>query len=153
MIARLHRQHLKYFNPHDEQIAMNDLLKDETYVNQMLETDAYAIIVDGVVICIAGVMPKTQYIGLAWAVLSKDIGRNMVMCTRAISDFLLKSNYDRIETPVRRDFVNGHRWVKLMGFVNETPETGMKYYGYHGETYDLYALYTKELNNGQTQPL
>lgn len=153
MIYTLGRHHLAHFDPHDEQIATHELLKDEAYIEQMLATDSYAIVKNGKVICLAGVMPKTEYIGLAWAILSKSVGTDMLTCTRAISDFLLKSKYARIETPVRRDFSNGHRWVRMMGFCNETPEHGMKYYGYNGETYDMYALYPKEANNGKAQPL
>jgi hypothetical protein len=64
----------------------------------------------------------------------------MIGATRAVKAFMDQNNHiPRMETAVRRDFAEGHRWAQMLGFVNETLEIGMKNYGIDGATYDLYA--------------
>lgn len=127
-----------------EQEFMYDLLKDDSYIDLLASTKAKTVIVEGRVLVCAGVMPITDYMGKAWLLMSKHAGRDLLKLTREVGDFLNKTNYARIETPVMRSYKNGHRWCKILGFVNETPEIGMRNYGFEGETYDLYAMYPKE---------
>ena len=117
---------------------------NEDYHALLMTGDARTVI-DGMdVLLCAGVHPMTDTWGRAWALVSQRMGRKMVFITKQIKLFLSAQPYDRIDTPVRREFDNGHRWCDLMGFVKETNEIGMRHFGIDGSTYDLYAMYPKE---------
>lgn len=129
---------------------MRELFDLPEYQDLLMVGEGHTAFHNGKIIVSAGVFPLTDYMARAWAIMSATGGRAIVPASRAIYDFLKKSDYVRIDTPVRRDFVNGHRWCQLLGFTNETPENGMKYYGFEGETYDLYAFFPKEQDHGRT---
>ena len=141
--------HLRHIELQPDQEHVKELFERPEYQELLLTDEGYTILHNGTVIVCAGVFPMTDTIGRAWAFVSKDAGRALLPTSRAISDFFKKTHYARIDTPVRRGFINGHRWCKLLGFVNETPEQGMKYYGFDGDTYDLYAFYPKEYGHGE----
>jgi hypothetical protein len=118
------------------QIGVMDYLNDD-YAEILLSGESQTAIVNGQVIAIAGVLQLTFNRWQAWALMTEKSGKYMLQCTRAIDDFLDKFEGERIETPVRHDFKAGHRWAKMLGFKNETPNGMIKYD--NGETYDLYA--------------
>jgi GNAT superfamily N-acetyltransferase len=72
----------------------------------------------------AGIIKLWTGRGIAWALLSKHVHRReMLYITRWILCFLVWCEQDmdlrRIETPVRCDFPQAHRWAEMLGFVNE----------------------------------
>jgi len=136
--------HLDFINLQEHQKHMKELFDVAEYQELLLTGEAHTAFGETDIALIAGVYPLTNYIARAWALIGDTPGRDLLYATRAIGDFLKQTHYDRIETPVMRDFTKGHRWCKALGFINETPEIGMKYYGFNGETYDLYAFYPKE---------
>lgn len=148
IITQFNPEHLQHIEIQPDQAHVLELFERPEYTALLLEGEAYTIIHEGQIILCAGVFPITDYMGRAWALVSQDAGRALLPASRAIYDFFKKSSYVRIDTPVRRTFINGHRWCKLLRFVNETPECGMKYYGFDGETYDLYAFFPQEHNHG-----
>lgn len=78
----------------------------------------------------------------AWALLSKNLGaRGMLIVTRAAQREFALGRFRRIEAYVDRSFVAGHHWVRMLGFVNETPD-GMRGFTPEGATMDLYARVT-----------
>ena len=139
-----HPVHLRHINIQKAQEHAINLFAHDEYTNMLMMGEGYTLIHKGEIILCAGIFPAADHMGKVWAFLSEDIGTGLIPATRLIHDFLIKSVYVRIETPVRRDFINGHRWCNLLGFVNETPDTGMKKYGFDGETYDLYAYFPEE---------
>jgi len=141
MLVKFNPAHLNYFSIQKEQGYMSGLMEDESYQELMVSNGAMSIVSGGRVLLIGGVLAKTTTTGEAWSVLSCEIGREFVTVSRIVHDFLMQSGYIRMETAVRRDYVKGHRWAKLLGFVNETPSSGMRYYGLNLQTYDMYALY------------
>ena len=100
--------------------------------------EAYTGIVDGKVIIIAGSLNVHDHIGMVWTLLSQGSERHLFSITKAIKEWLDRQKIPRLETTVRHDFKAGHKWAKMLGFINETPE-GMERYGTDGKTYDLYA--------------
>ena len=136
--------HLKYLTLQDAQAADLETLGTPEYQELLLRGESFTLINNGDVIMCCGVFPLTASAGRAWALVDKDAGRGLIVASRKISAFFKKSKYARIDTTVERGFVNGQRWCKLIGFINETPN-GMKHYGDAGETYDLYGLYTAEM--------
>jgi len=139
--------HLNHINVQEDQKHVLELFDQTEYQELLLCGEAYTVLHKGRIVVIAGVFPLTDYMGRAWAVVSADAGRDLLPASRIIADFLKNSSYVRIDTPVRRAFVNGARWCELLKFINETPTTGMKHYGYDGETYDLWA-YFPEVKHG-----
>jgi hypothetical protein len=153
MIVKFNPKHLKHIQVQEAQKHVATLLESPEYHDLLMTGEAYTVIENGEILCCAGVFPITDYMGRAWAIMSKHSGVTMLLLTRSIIRFLKKSDYVRIDTPVRRGFRNGHRWCKAIGFINETPENGMKYYGFDGDTYDLYAIYPKEIrDHGRLKP-
>lgn len=133
--------HLDGFDLQEEQVFMNKYLMSEDYIIQLTDmNDAYSIVYEGKVYAIAGCCKVYDHLGMVWALLSKDTS-NLYGVTKEIRKWLDSQDIPRMETAVRRDFEKGHRWARLLGFVNETPETGMKKFGLNGETCDLYARY------------
>lgn len=132
--------HLLGFKPQREQMIINKYLQDETYIQTVAEHGiAWTGIDDGEVKLIAGIFQPHNHIGMAWAILSEGSQTSLFSMTKHIKSYLNSCDIPRIETAVRRDFKDGHRWANMLGFTNETPDRGMISYGIDGETYDLYA--------------
>lgn len=136
--------HLRHLKVQDDQKSAIELLGNPEYINLLHTGPAYTGIIGNRIAVCAGVFPLTDQIGRAWALLGQDMGRDMLPITRKVAAFISSTKYDRVETPVRRGFIQGHRWCKMLGFVNETPEIGMRRYGFNGETYDLYSFLPEE---------
>jgi hypothetical protein len=75
---------------------------------------------------------------MAWALISKDAGRHMVGVHKAVSGFLAGAKWRRIEASVDVGFAAGERWLKMLGFVCETPKPMRAYRPDGGDCY-LYA--------------
>lgn len=132
--------HLEGFDLQEDQIFMNKYMMDPDYIKQIGElSEAYSGIIDGKVYAVAGVFKPHDHLGMVWALLSKDANMYLTSITKRIKSWLDAETTPRLETAVRRDFEQGHRWAKMLGFVNETPEYGMKKYGIDGSTCDLYS--------------
>ena len=130
--------HLKGFDVHDDLAHIREYLQDDSYGDLLASMDmSYSAIVDGNVIAIAGFYPAGKGRFLAWTLMSKDTGKYMLRATREVLQIINGMDYRRIETPVKRDFLAGHKWMRLLGFENETPN-GMRNYE-DGMTFDLYA--------------
>ena len=72
----------------------------------------------------AGVIKLWTGRAVAWALLSRHVHRReMLYITRWVLCILAWCEQDmelkRIETPVRCDFPQAHRWAEMLGFVNE----------------------------------
>ena len=131
--------HLENFEVHEWQKDIKEYFSRE-YADLLSMGHAYTGIIDKRVVAMAGVSQLAPTRWQAWALMSSDTKDCMLKITRQIKTFLDEFKGFRVETPVHHDFKQGHRWIKMLGFKNETPG-GMKGYGLNGETYDLYARY------------
>lgn len=134
--------HLSNIDLHESMGFMNEYLDNADYANLLVSGIGYSGIVDGRTVLASGLLQTGTYKATAWALVGKDAGKYMLKATREIERQIRQSPYKRIETPVLRSFKEGHRWMKILGFENETPN-GMKYWGEDGKTYDMYARYKK----------
>jgi hypothetical protein len=91
----------------------------------------------GEVLACAGIVPVGGPRAILWAFLSAKAGAHMLGLTRIARVLLRDSEFDRVETTVRADFEAGHRFARLAGFVDETPN-GMPKYSAEG-AHHLYA--------------
>lgn len=130
--------HLKGLKLNEFQEFSAPFLDDENYVTMLLEGVAYTAIDGDIVLGCGGMMQITQNRWQAWALVSTATRGKMLKATALVRKFLNEHPVVRLETVVRHDFENGHRWAKALGFVNETPN-GMKKYYEDGCDYDLYA--------------
>lgn len=135
MIVPYKPDHLLALNLQPEQENVGAII-DQSYANS-LDTEVSFTAIDGdKIIACGGLVEMWENRGLAWMVLS-DIAKNyMLQLTRAIMRYLRVAKYRRIETAVRSNFLEGHRWADLLGFKYEGTMRG---YGISGDDYDLYA--------------
>lgn len=88
------------------------------------------------VLAIAGVLPRWQGVGMAWAWLGLGWRRHARVITDAVRASLDVSPYDRIEAGVRCDYARGHAWMQRLGFELETPLA--RRWGPDGADYSIY---------------
>lgn len=96
-------------------------------------------VVDGRVIAAAGVLEVWEGRGIAWALLSRHAGAHMVAIHRAVAGFLAQCPLPRVEAFVDADFAAGMRWMRALGFENETPTGPMRKYTPGGRDCYLFA--------------
>lgn len=128
--------HLIGLEVHGELSHIQEYL-NEDYAQLLASGAAYTAIAEGKVIGIAGTINAGNGRFIAWALLTEESGKYMISITREVKKFLDSLNARRVETTVKHDFELGHKWMRLLGFKNETPN-GMKNYD-NGVTFDLYA--------------
>lgn len=73
---------------------------------------------DQIIAC-AGVLQYWPGRGEAWAFLAKDSGKHFVAIHRAVRSFFSSFDMARIEAAVDKQFIQGQRWVELLGFDME----------------------------------
>ena len=86
----------------------------------------------GKILLCGGVVTIGSYMGIGWAVLSKDAWLYMTPLHYATKRFLDASGLRRIEATVEEGFTEGCRWMRLLGFKFEGNMPG---YGTKGETH------------------
>ena len=94
-------------------------------------------VVDGEPIAIAGILPRWEGVGMAWAWLSRDWRKYARAITDRIMAELDASPLRRIELAVKVGYDRGDAWAKRLGFVVET-ECAKKW-GPDGSDYRLYV--------------
>lgn len=97
-------------------------------------SEAYSIIDNDKVICIAGLTKVNEFRVQVWAIMSSLTKGKMFGVTRHVNQFLNSKKYDRIEVTIKTDFLLGHKWALALGFERECT---MEKYAY-GQSFDLY---------------
>ena len=95
-----------------------------------IEQSGYAFTVmheDAVLVCF-GCVEVWEDRATAWTLVSKHAGPHMLVITRIISGALLAAKWRRVEAYVDAGFDAGMRWLKVLGFHNETPDAPMRAY-------------------------
>ena len=92
---------------------------------------------NGQVVAVAGIMPKWEGSGLAWAWLAKGWRKHARVITEEVQRGLDATPLERVEAAVRVDFERGHAWAKRLGFELET--LAARKWGADGATYSIYA--------------
>lgn len=108
----------------------------------LIPTDnAKTVVVDDAVMACLGTIQFWQGRHEAWASISTKSGPFMRAVTSAARD-IIRAVPGRVECTVRTDFMQGNRWVKLLGFEIENPPGVLKGYGPYGEDHHAYAFHT-----------
>lgn len=115
-------------------------LKDlpyEYYVSAQNLKHSYTIMIGEQPYACVGVSPYWKNRGEVWAIIDREVGYFFLAIIRKMKELLAAVDLDRIEATIEKDFKQGHRLAKLMGFELEA-ET-MRKYGENGLDYSLYA--------------
>ncbi len=98
----------------------------------------YSMINDaGKILMCGGVALYWKDRGEAWAVRTKDCGKDFVGIVRLSKKIMWDTPIKRIEACIETTFPEGHRWIKLLGFKLEAPL--LKSYYQNGADVSLYA--------------
>ena len=81
---------------------------------------------DKVIAC-AGIIKLWEGRCMVWSYLADDAGKYMPAIHKATKRMLDVVEFSRIEAVVDEGFVEGHRWIKMLGFELETQEPMRKY--------------------------
>lgn len=99
---------------------------------------------EGIIIGCGGIVPLWQGRSVAWTLLSVHVKRHMVVATKYARAALESCGVARVEMYVKKDFPQGHRWARMLGFDLEA-ETMRAFYP-DGSDFSLYAR-TKKWHN------
>jgi len=101
--------------------------------------NSYTIIHGNRVVFCGGVATVDVGRGLAWSVLSPNIGGYGLLAVTKFAKRLFNFvNHRRIEMDVDSDFEQGHRWARMLGFDLECERR--KSYTKQGKDAALYAM-------------
>lgn len=76
---------------------------------------------DDVLLC-GGCVEVWPHRAMAWTLVSRSAGAHMVAITRIVAGYLLAAKWRRVEAYVDEGFAPGLRWMRLLGFVQETAQ-------------------------------
>jgi len=138
-IVAFRPEHVRALELQDAQRYFVGDISGEDY-GRMLAQSPYAFsAIDGDrVIGCSGCVEIWDNRAMAWALISKDAGRNMVGIHKAVAGFLAGAKWRRIEAYADEGFVAGARWLTMLGFQRETPEP-MRAYRPDGGNCFLYS--------------
>lgn len=80
---------------------------------------AYSLVDGAEVIACSGIMHMWENRAQVWALISERSGRCFVRIYRAMDKFLKMQDVRRIEATVDAGFIEGHRMLRMLGFVYE----------------------------------
>lgn len=129
--------HISSVELQSAQLDMTEIITPE-YGRALEQAGPAYTIIDGkdILLC-AGLAELWATRAQAWSLISRHAtGRKFYFIHRAVEKFLNEQPYLRVEMTVDSDFVNGHRWARLLGFEFEGH---MKKYTPNGKDCDLYA--------------
>jgi hypothetical protein len=118
IVVPFERNHLERMILQQRQQGLEHLLTSEIY-NTLTEIPSYSALDGDEVLACAGVIEVAPGRAVAWAYISQDVGCRMKGVTRYVKRFLEMSQYRRIEMDVDCDFIQAHRWARILGFEME----------------------------------
>jgi hypothetical protein len=137
IVEPLTMKHYDDFAIQDAQSHFKAFLGNRKYRDAMiLSGPAYAGLCDGRVMAIAGISEQWEGRGIAWSLLSPNIGHHFIEIHRAVVRALAQTHMRRIEAHVDPTFNSAVRWIQMLGF---TYEGTMKRFDPDGRDMDLYA--------------
>lgn len=117
------------------------------HFNIMDELSKYNVLVsyEGSVLFAGGMIPIWGGVAEGWLVVDKDFKKSFnkapKLMIKSIREYFRSLPYTRIQTVVRSDFPEGHRFIKILGFKHEGI---MRKYGMDGYDYHRYSIINEE---------
>ena len=119
------------------QIYVREFLTEEHLQALALQEFSYTIKIRGRIVACTGVIQYWKDRGEAWTFIHEDCKKEFYAIHKIVKRFLDICPLKRIEATVDIGFIEGHRWVKNLGFVLEAPL--MKAYLPNGGDSSLYS--------------
>jgi len=130
-------EHVERLQLQYAQLSALDVLAKPGYAASLKKAGpAFSAMVDDEIIASLGVIPQWTNRAVAWGLVGEKANRHLLAVHRAVTRFLDMTEYRRIETSVATQFAEGHRWARMLGFVNEGT---MRAFTPDGRDCDLYA--------------
>ena len=133
------REHLREMLVQESQLHHLQYLTDQI-LTEMERSFSFTAMRDNEVYMCGGVFALSEWRGHSWSYISEKAGKYFIQLARITNRCLEMSGFKRIEADVDEDFVQGHRFVKLLGFKLEA----LSRVGFHsdGRSCSLYARIT-----------
>jgi hypothetical protein len=136
-LRKCRQEHIKYIAPQDGQ-AETQLAYMQPDMQHVFENEfTLSAWAGSKCVGAAGLIQIMPHYAVAWAFIAKGAGPHMLEAVRAMTRVLDKSNFERIEMRVDRNFHKGHKLARLLGFRVEAPKMGKS--GAFKEDETLYA--------------
>jgi hypothetical protein len=87
--------------------------------------EAFTVADDSGILAVIGLITQWDGCARAYAFLGENASRRMLHITRKVKTHLQTTTIRRIEAAVQDDFLEGHRWARILGF---RPEGWMRKY-------------------------
>ena len=132
--------HMKAFAMVDSVDGFNvtDIMQEQECAALERFTSWSLIDEDNDVVACGGLVPQWKGRYTAWMYITRKASKCMLRITRLVKA-VLDDAEGRVEMTVRKDFSEGHRWAKLLGFEVENPPGILKQYGPFGEDHISYV--------------
>jgi hypothetical protein len=137
-LRKCYVEHLRLIEPQAAQELDHFGLTADQVAPVLERSLAFSGWIAGECIGAAGILPKWAGVAQVWCLLSRQAPPYMLAITRAVRAILATHEARRFECSVVHDFEQGHRWMRLLGFTNETPN-GMLHADPHGRTLSMYS--------------
>lgn len=131
--------HLALIDPQPEQVDTVEILKRSGDVMNNLVCGV-TLLVDHEVVGFFGAHEMWAGRAFCWAILSKKIGRSGLLNLVRQAKIAIEGTaeeYPRVETTVLSTFIQGHRLINLLGFVEEGV---LRKYDSLGRNHVLYSI-------------
>lgn len=137
--TKFHPEHLRYLSPQHLQKHAHALLIGTEYMDLIGRNFGISGWAGHTCIGACGAIAVHPHRAVGWALLSEEAGEYMLPIVRKVRAYFDVMAFKRLEAHVLADFDNGHRFARLLGLKQETPEP-MKYHGPNGEAEILYSF-------------
>lgn len=135
-IVAFRPEHVRALELQDAQRYFAGQLSSADYGRMLANAGQAFTALDGDrVIACSGCMEIWDNRAMAWALIAKDAGRHMVGVHKAVAGFLAGAKWRRIEASVDVGFEPGMRWLRMLGFQQETPDPMRAYRPDGGDSY------------------
>jgi hypothetical protein len=103
----------------DQQYLSNiiDMNRDLTYLSEA--NLLWTFVQDTRIMAVMDLEPQWEGRAVAWALISKHIGKHFAFVHKYVDNFITCSGFRRVEATVDVGFEQGHRWMRMLGFELE----------------------------------
>lgn len=137
-VSKFKAEDVKAINKQPLDAEEHDCLTDRHFeLVEQHHKETYTLRINGRIVACFGLVPYWEGRAEAWAIIDKDCKHEFVALFKTMKRMIHDSPVPRIEATINKNFREGHRWIKLLGFELEAPT--MKKYGVKGHDYSLYA--------------
>ena len=129
-------EHLLSITAQPAQAYLRDFITPE-YCKSLEKTHAFTGMVNGVPVGCGGLAEIWTNRALLWSFLDRSANKHLFAITKVTKLFIDAAPYRRIEAETDCEFVEGHRWLRMLGFTLEAER--MKCFRVDGGDSALYA--------------